>query len=198
VTQCINDFVCCRTNAYGFDIEEFANFIENKYKKQEEGFYDWNGIKYFLYEYEIYLKAKAKGTIKVGWDDIKTDSIEHIYPQNPDNKSDWGKIFGRHKLNNKEKFRLLHSLGNLLLLSSPKNSELQGYSFDYKKKHQDKHGNDTGYFNGSYSEIEVAQYAKWSPEEIYERGLNLLEFMEKRWGIEIDNMSGVLGLEFMA
>lgn len=197
VVKEINDFIQCRSNNYGFDIEEFTNFIDNRFKKQEEGYYNWNGIKYLLYEYELYLKVNARGNLKVSWDDIKTDSIEHIYPQNPSKNSDWGKIFGRHKFNNKEKYRLLHSLGNLLLLSSPKNAELQGYSFQYKKKHQDKHGNYTGYFNGSYSEIEVAQYDKWTPEEIFERGLNILEFMEVRWRIEIYNMPRVLGLEFM-
>ena len=36
----------------------------------------------------------------------------------------------------KEKNYLLHSLGNLVLLSRSKNSELQNFDFPYKKKHK--------------------------------------------------------------
>ncbi len=42
-----------------------------------------------------------------------------------------------------------------------------------------------GYMNGSYSEQEVAQLKDWMPEQIKQRGLKLLEFMEKRWAIKL-------------
>ena len=83
------------------------------------------------------------------------------------------------------------------MLSIPKNAELQARDFEYKKKHQDKHGKWVGYFNGSYSEIEVAQYSSWTPKEIYARGINILKFMENRWSITIDNKAEILGLDFM-
>jgi hypothetical protein len=39
--------------------------------------------------------------------------------------------------------------------------------------------------NGSYSEQEVAQLKDWTPDQIKQRGLKLLEFMEKRWAIKL-------------
>jgi hypothetical protein len=53
------------------------------------GFYSWEGIRYFLYEYEEELRAKGKNyTQKLDWQEFtKKDSrdfisVEHIYPQN--------------------------------------------------------------------------------------------------------------------
>ena len=194
----IRDYVDCKNDyMYGVDISEFKNFIENKFKRQEEGFAGWeSGIKYLLYEYELYLQKISKGNIKVEWDDIKANSIEYIYPQTQGDSS-WGKVFGRYGYKNKEKYRLLHSLGNLLLPSMSQSKESQSKDFEYKKRHQDKHGKWVGYFNGSYSEIEVAQYSSWTPKEIYARGINILKFMENRWAISIDNKAEILGLDFM-
>lgn len=194
----IRDYVDCKNDyMYGVDISEFKNFIENKFKRQEEGFAGWeSGIKYLLYEYELYLQKISKGNIKIEWDDIKANSIEYIYPQTQGDSS-WGKVFGRYGYKNKEKYRLLHSLGNLLLPSMSQSKESQSKDFEYKKRHQDKHGKWVGYFNGSYSEIEVAQYSSWTPKEIYARGINILKFMENRWAISIDNKAEILGLDFM-
>ena len=101
-----------------------------------------------------------------------------------------------------EKKKLLHSLGNLLLLSRSKNSELQNKSFSYKKKHTNKDGNETGYFNGSYSEIDVTRYENWTPIEIFNRGKELIAFLTERWDIdfngwEIASEEDLLQLEFM-
>ena len=41
--------------------------------------------------------------------------------------------------------------------------------------------------DGSHSEIEVAAYDEWTPETILERGLNLLDFMERRWEFKFIN-----------
>lgn len=50
--------------------------------------YEWAGLKYFLYEFEEHL-ARKKGVVpKVAWEQVRrrerADTIEHIYPQNPD------------------------------------------------------------------------------------------------------------------
>jgi hypothetical protein len=151
-------------------INNFIDEINNLFKNYD-GWYSWKYLNYFLYEYEIYLqKEKFKEeTQKVKWDDINKDSIEHIYPETS-NLECWKEIFkGKNK-------KYLHSLGNLLLLSISKNASLGKKCFENKKKR---------YKNGSYSEIEVAQYEKWTPKEIYERGMKLLEFLSDRWELEI-------------
>lgn len=77
-----------------------------------------------------------------------------------------------------------------MLLSSGINSELQNDAFDEKKK--PKYSTDdkklrNGYADGSHSEIEVSRCAVWGPKEIYERGLRLLKFMERRWDIGFED-----------
>lgn len=166
-----------------FDLEKFHLHIKELYEKEErEGYYSWNGLRYFLYEYELCLQGK--GSQKVSWTDFKKeDSIEHIYPRTAKDKS-WKSSFAGYK--KREKEMLLHSLGNLVLLARSKNSQLQNKPFDCKKRHKDKHGNDIGFFNGSYSEIDVAQKENWTPNEIYNRGKELIAFLGKRWEIDFE------------
>ena len=187
-------------NYFYYDIDKFESYIEDQYQKGE-GFYSWSGLKYFLYEYELYLQSIAKDTVKINWDDFnkrkKENTIEHIYPKTG-TKDCWKSNFQKFNENNKK--YLLHSLGNLLLLSRSKNSENQNNCFDFKKKHTDKNENSVGFFNGSYSEIQVAQYEKWTADEILEKGCNMLTFMEERWGIEIGDKTDkteLLKLEFL-
>ena len=171
-----------------FDLKKFQSYIDELFKK-DQGYYSWNGIRYFLYEYELYLQAKAKGNEKVSWLDFnkrkKEDTIEHIYPQTPKEQY-WLDLFDDLKTS-KDKNCYLHSLGNLVLLSRSKNSELQNKNFDFKKKHQHNNGHEVGFFNGSYSEISVASYEKWSPIEIMDRGNKMLDFMQERWQFKIED-----------
>jgi len=184
-----------------FDLDKFNDYIKDQYEKRE-GFYSWNGLRYFLFEYELHLQSIAKGNLKtITWEDFnkrkKEDTIEHIYPQTPKDEC-WTSVFKQKEKNRKI---ILHSLGNLLLLSKSKNSTLQNYCFDYKKKHSNKEGNEVGFFNGSYSEIEVASEDIWTPEKILERGTKMLEFLELRWDIDFTEWkvkkSELLKLKFL-
>lgn len=172
-------------NYYGwFDLERFRNHINELFSKNDrEGFYSWSGLRYFLYEYELYLQDNAN--TKVTLEDFnkrkKEETIEHIYPQSATDIY-WKKRFGNLKPTEKRLY--LNSLGNLLLLSRSKNSKLQNYDFDKKKCLQSKDGKDIGYYNGSYSEIEVSKRAEWTTKEIIGRGLSMLQFMEERWNFK--------------
>ena len=164
-----------------FDLERFKNHIKELFSKNDrDGFYSWSGLRYFLYEYELHLQDNANS--KVTWEDFnkrkKEDTIEHIYPQSA-NDVYWKKRFGHLKPTERRLY--LNSLGNLLLLSRSKNSKLQNYDFDKKKCLKSKEGKDIGYYNGSYSEIEVAKESEWTTERIKESGLSMLQFMEERW-----------------
>ena len=164
-----------------FDLERFKNHIKELFlKNDKDGFYSWNGLRYFLYEYELYLQNNAN--TKVRWEDFskrsKEDTIEHIYPQSATGEY-WKERFGHLKPSEKRLY--LNSLGNLLLLSRSKNSKLQNFDFDRKKCLKNKDGKDIGYYNGSYSEIEVSKQTEWTPEQIKGRGLLMLQFMEDRW-----------------
>ena len=165
-----------------FDLNRFSNHIK-ELQHNNEGYYSWNGLRYFLYEYELYLQECADNNEKISWKDFtarkKEDTIEHIYPQTATDP-DWERSFENTEI--KDRKFLLHSLGNLVLLAKSKNSSLQNKDFLFKKRHTDKKGHEQGFYNGSYSEIQVSSYKDWTPDEIIDRGTKMLNFMETRWG----------------
>jgi uncharacterized protein with ParB-like and HNH nuclease domain len=165
---------------------EFYALMERKFN-DGSGYYGWAGLRYFLYEYEISLLNDSRQK-KIDWSDLlKTPqdkiSIEHIFPQTPNEQ--WKKAF--EGVPEKDYPGYAGSLGNLLLLSLSINASLQNDSFEDKKKpkYNDKGVKiRNGYSDGTHSEIEVAQYPHWCPAQVKERGLKLLDFMEKRWKIK--------------
>lgn len=186
-----------------FDYEYFQKFLDKKFKSGG-GYYQWNGLRYFLYEYEM-DKVRQRGSEKIDWKlFVKGEkdkvSIEHIYPQTPDNKC-WKESFKTIKKGD-SKF-ITGTLGNLLPLSQSINSSLQNDCFIDKKnpKYNDKKEKvRQGYLDGSHSEIEVSSYEEWNPEKILERGIKLLRFMEKRWDLKFENddaMTELLFLDFL-
>jgi hypothetical protein len=65
------------------------------------------------------------------------------------------------------------------------NASLQNDSFNDKKSAKfdiQKTKIRNGYNDGSHSETEVSLQSEWGPQQIEERTIKLLEFMEKRWG----------------
>jgi len=186
-----------------FDYTYFQKFIDKKFKSGG-GFYYWNGLRYFLYEYEM-DKVRQRGSQKIDWKlFVKSEkdkvSIEHIYPQTPTHKT-WKENFKDYKKSQQIYFQ--GTLGNLLPLSQSINSSLQNDCFDDKKspKFNDKKEKiRQGYSDGSHSEIEVASYDIWNPDNILDRGNKLLEFMEKRWDLKFEDnyaMAELLFLDFM-
>ena len=166
----------------------------------DTNFYNWPGIRYFLYEYEqsLFSKSKTKKA-KLDWQLFKEEAhdfitVEHIFPQTVKNEC-WKKNFSIYGI--KQRRLLNNSLGNLLPLSKPKNSSLQNKCFLDKIDSKTEY---VGFRYGSYSEIEVSKYKDWTPETIKERGIKLLKFMEKRWNIDFKNDEArikVLNLEFV-
>ena len=183
-----------------FDYTYFKDFIDKKFKSGG-GFYYWNGLRYFLYEYEM-EKVRQRGSQKIDWKPfVKGEkdkvSIEHIYPQTPDNKC-WKKGFNDYKKTYQNFFK--GTLGNLLPLSQSINSSLQNDCFIDKKNpkyNERKEKVRQGYLDGSHSEIEVAGYSEWNPETILERGNRLLEFMENRWDLKFEDDSSKAELLFL-
>lgn len=179
----IGDLVSDITETTNANIEyAIPNFVTKieKHFDNMGGFYYWNAIKYFQYEYELHL-AQKNNLDKVSWEMFtRTEkdkvSIEHILPQTP-TKYYWCNQFRQF---DKEEIELLScALGNLLPLSQSINSALQNDSFEDKKT--SKSSGRRGYQNDSHSEIEVSKETDWSADRIYQRSKYLLEFMERRW-----------------
>lgn len=181
-------------------VKDPAFFKAFSHTLKDGGFYHWRGLKYFMFEYEVYLKGGSKTyTDKLDWNIFKDDmrdhkTIEHIYPQNP-RKECWKKPFAKYS--SPERSALRHSLGNLLPLSQPKNSSFQNKPF------LEKVGDSTntiGFRYGSFSEIEISNETQWTAIEIAKRSIHLLKFMERRWSIDFGGaakMLKFLNLEFV-
>lgn len=183
------------------DILEKPDFIDRLVDNfKSDGFYRWGGIRYFLYEYELSIKGKSKTKKnKIDWYEYRNEkddfiSIEHIYPQTPRTEC-WTKNFNSYTL--RERKILNNSLGNLLPLSKPKNSSLQNKCFIDKV---DNGENYVGYKYGSYSENEISGLQEWTPQDILDRGMKLLKFMEERWELNFvsdEKRKEILNLTFV-
>jgi uncharacterized protein with ParB-like and HNH nuclease domain len=169
---------------------------------KERGYYTWNPLRYFMFEYEQWLRHKSKATRGVlDWETFQNEdyeadhkSIEHIYPQKPTNTY-WKDRFNHYSV--KERGILRNSLGNLLPLSQPKNASLSNKSFDEKKGNSEQQ---VGYKYGCLSEVQVSESINWTPIDIVKRGLRLLDFMEERWKVQLGSKEDkikVLGLSFV-
>lgn len=165
-----------------------------------EGFYNWTGRHYFLFEYEEFLKDRAGlAARKISWEEFtraKKDrvTVEHIYPRSPIT-GEWPEFETRSP---SEQHVLRHSLGNLLALSHSRNAKFSNRAFAIKKQ---DHDGVQGYYNGSYSEIQVAQAPNWTPEQVLRRGVQMLEFLEQRWHVSLgseEHKVYLLRLEFLA
>ncbi len=181
-------------------VEIFVTKIDGLFKNND-GYYGWSDLRYFLFEYERSLFKKTSVSKLTDWDAFTKSekdkiSIEHIFPQTP-TKWYWRNQFRDYT--DKEKHFLANSIGNLLALSQAVNSALQNDEYPAKKMGINKR--ERGYANGSNSETEVAnKYNDWNPAAILERGKHLISFMEDRWDFKFkeESLLKVLGLEFMA
>lgn len=154
-----------------FQLEKDELFISTK----KNGFYSWSGLSYFLYEYEESLRRDQVSKVEYSFANQTAKSIEHILPQTPTN-SYWKKVL--KEIPNNEIKKYIHSLGNLLLISSDKNSELKNYEYSVKKD---------GYKVGSYSENKISKdYENFGKNEIDDREKALLKFLNMRWKVGIN------------
>jgi Protein of unknown function DUF262/Protein of unknown function (DUF1524) len=167
--------------------EDSLSDMLHDWTKHGPGYYGWRSVRYFLFEYELSLKEKSRSDrSKIDWiefskEEYQTDyvSVEHIYPQRA-RAPYWVERFGHLAPNQKRTLR--NSLGNLLALSTPKNSSLSNKPFPEKVSSPDS---TVGYRFGSFSENEVGTLTDWTPEEIADRGVRMLTFMESRWRLNV-------------
>lgn len=186
------------TNDMDYATQNFVTRIE-KYFSTGNGYYDWNSLKYFFYEYEAKLAEKNNIDRFCTWSMFTKSekdkvSIEHILPQTPTNYY-WRNMF--RQFNDSEIKMLSGALGNLLPLSQSINSALQNDSFE-DKKHSKTSGR-RGYENGSHSEIEVSKLQDWTAFEIYRRTEKLLAFMQERWDLRFseEQLEKLIGISFV-
>lgn len=143
-------------------------------------YYEWNGLKYFLYEYEIFkCRKEINRTPELTWEHLKTanrkDSIEHILPQSMERNNEkvpyWTERFSTIEHDDN-----IGKLGNLTLTTPSENSKLSNFGFDTKKE----------IYKDSVWHInkELKDYPEWTEKQIDEREKEIVKFAKMRWGFE--------------
>lgn len=179
--------------------KNFKTQMESNFRPN--GYYAWSRIRYFLYEYNLDLQERSKTERrKLHWTEFSDESgdyktVEHIYPQNA-RAAYWVERF--KGLSSKQRDLLRNSLGNLVPLSQAKNSSLSNKPFP--EKVEGKRDGVVGFRYGCYAENEISREVEWTPEQIKNRGLKMIKFMERRWTLNLGSDAEkmyLLNIEFL-
>jgi hypothetical protein len=153
-------------------------FIE-RFKSETENWYEWGGIRYFLYEYEV---DKRGGRAHITWETLnhkkKEETVEHVLPQTlPDIslQTYWHSHFDQTKHK-----RWINDIGNLTLTFD--NSSLGNRPFPEKCGVSGQQGRYAG--SPLIIENEIAFYPDWTEKEIQERRKKIEEWAIGRWDVE--------------
>lgn len=151
--------------------------------ENERSWYQWGGIKYFLYEYEDHLSRDRAP--RLSWDELdrrdKAKSIEHILPQTPEDP------YWLDRFTEEEREKYTHELGNLALTQD--NSSYSNKSFPEKKGHQGLTKPDGKplpcYANSTLvQETQLTRHEEWTPTSILARRAELVEWALQRWHVD--------------
>lgn len=153
--------------------ERFAE----RFRREGENWYQWWGLKYFLYEYEEHLAMRASKPIQHEWEtlwDHKRDTLEHILPQTPTD------VYWNDRFDEKQHTQWVHDIGNLTLTYD--NSALSNKPFPVKK------GDPSICWSYSSSkffiEHQLANYEEWSVASLKRRRTEIEAWALERWHIK--------------
>jgi hypothetical protein len=154
-----------------------SEFRDSFKLNDENDWYAWYGIKYFLYEYEEELAGGSQ--INRKWGEVEAldreRTIEHILPQTP-NDPYWTERFNSQALR-----KWMHDVANLCLTYD--NSSYGNKPFPQKKGHpgllQRCYAN-----SPLFSERELAHLDDWNEESLKVRRQKIVDWAAKRWAVE--------------
>jgi len=151
------------------------------------GYYRWSFTKVLLLEFEEARRADGNKPIalKWPWDKFSFDSsVEHIYPNAPDQGGYWDSVIQIHGNARALKQAVVNSLGNLMLLSVSRNASVSNLPFAARNGGCKR----SRYAVGSHSETQVANAFKshdWNVACIAARGIAMLKYAEERWNFSL-------------
>lgn len=142
--------------------------------------YNWVGIKYFLYEYEEHLAQAKHKNLKIAWAHLEKDgqkkhTIEHILPQAATHE------YWTSRFDDAARLKCLHDLGNLCLT-------LDNSSYG-RKPFPEKRG-EAGSGSRCYAEgdlvmeRDLAAHEDWTPEAVESRRERIVAWALARWHVE--------------
>lgn len=149
---------------------------------QGSNFYEWDTevCRYMLWRYEEYLARRIGDNATVDaaerskvWQLRAAESIEHIFPQNPEPGGAWT---GKMQRNDEEPEPIedhVHRIGNLLLLPAQLNNDAKRQGFTEKKLLYSQH---------HLRQIDkVRELEDWTLESIDQRESEIIEFAKTEW-----------------
>lgn len=135
---------------------------------------------------DVYLSSKVVKPLLLRLEQASTDgsanydfpviSVEHVCPQTIAPGSQWEQWFSDPN----DHAVWVHTLANLVLLNSRKNSSAQNYDFDKKKSKYFASGDSCAFTLTN----EVRAYSQWTLTELTARRWELLERLAKAWRLE--------------
>ncbi len=136
---------------------DFKSYLESSMGTKFKHYW-FQKLEYILWKNWEFEKTKEFDSFRIQ----SRNSVEHIYPQNPEENSKTLKLENESDLN---------SFGNLVLLSVSQNSEYSRKSFNEKKGL---------FFNkgGAYDTLKsyyIFKYDKWNPENIEDHKIQMIK-----------------------
>lgn len=135
---------------------------------------------------DVYLSSKVVKPLLLRLEQASTDgsanydfpviSVEHVCPQTIAPGSQWEQWFS----DSSDHAVWVHTLANLVLLSSRKNSSAQNYDFDKKKSKYFASGDSCAFTLTN----EVRAHSQWTLTELTARRWELLARLAKAWRLE--------------
>ena len=142
------------------DFESLNNHI-HKNRQRNKKFFDWNGIRYLLWNYEAELQNKKTYEIE----ENSKFSIELIFPEGHGFGVQFPNVIRNRYGENVDILR--YSLGNITF--TKRTNKTLSYS-ELRPLLE----------NGSFNDKEIAKFKDWTDSSILSRGLTILKYIERR------------------
>ena len=160
------------------------SFMKLTSNNNPDDWYNWRGLRYFLYEYETALARNHGVSPKVSWEELQArnlqETIEHILPQTISDQRYWKSRFSQTRHG-----KYIHDLGNLTLTMH--NSHYQNKPFPKKKG--EANAEQPCYMTSPlYIERELARWNHWDASAIDKRRAVLLEWARNRWAVDLSGV----------
>ncbi|MCG6135014.1 MAG: DUF262 domain-containing HNH endonuclease family protein [Nostoc sp. LLA-1] len=134
---------------------------------------------YLISKIRLYVLLRLDSALSEGKAEYHFSNItvEHVLPQNPAPQSEWMHCFPSKE----EREKYVQRIGNLVLLSSRKNSQAKNYDFEIKK--QKYFTTKAGICNFALT-TQVLTEKEWTPDVIKRRQKTLIEKLKQVWRLK--------------
>jgi len=161
-------------------VEKYESSFEKALKDNNAyDVFSYRDLRYLLYSYDLYISRESKGgapsEIRKAVQNAGQDySLDHVWAQNTDELS----LTEEEQIAHNE---LKHSLGNLTLVTGPRNSSWK--NDPYEAKRTDRRYKDSAF--ASTRKL-AREYDRWGRSSIEHRLGNLVDYALKRWSLDSD------------